>query len=532
MATEPSLLDGPGQLPDDLREEAARALQKVGAYLGTRGDPQVMASFKDPPGFIVFAFMTAGLAFLLWIIGEMGNYWEIRNNWAYYQCQPNIAPFASFYGHDLKETMNFCVQQQVKEHAGGVVAPIYRGIEEVQAVVDNAFTKIESVEGGVMSLLHGFEQFVINFVNSFRLLGVRVRVSVVRIKEIFQRVHGIFIAFAYASISAIVFGENLVCNPLTVFIGTIMGVDICCFAPETRVIMNTGASCSISDIRIGDILAGGSRVTAVFEFDGSAVDMVNIRGVHVSTNHSLRGPYGTWISAGEHPDAVPVPSRPRIYCVNTSTNRIVVAPPVGDAPLTFTDYEETSDVVVAAEAQAAAERALNGEHAIEMPVDDYALGLDPRLYVLVDQGQWKQVEDLNIGDVLANGSYVTGIVREWCNDVRCTPAGSYVAAAQLMRSIKGGGWFRAGRRFHDKAAPCVLHQLFLNTNEGLTVADEREMWSVRDYQEWHGEVTQAPYDRWLATQSKVEQGARPGTPYPDDDNALLNPLFLAPRAFS
>lgn len=528
MATEPSLLDGPGQLPDDLREEAARALQKVGAYLGTRGDPQVMASFKDPPGFIVFAFMTAGLAFLLWIIGEMGNYWEIRNNWAYYQCQPNIAPFAAFYGHDLKETMNFCIQQQVKEHAGGVVAPIYRGIEEVQAVVDNAFTKIEAVEGGVMSLLHGFEQFVINFVNSFRLLGVRVRVSVVRIKEIFQRVHGIFIAFAYASISAIVFGENLVCNPLTVFIGTIMGVDICCFAPETRVIMRGGGSSAISDICIGDILAGGARVTGVFTFDGTEVDMVNVRGVHVSTNHSLRGPRG-WIPAGEHPDAMPVPSRPRIYCINTSTNMVAIAPLLGDASLIFTDYEETSDAVVAAEAQAAAEIALTGESG--QPIDDYALGLDPRLNVLVESGVWKCVEDLEIGDVLANGSRVTGVVREWCNDIRCTPAGTHVAAAQLMRSVTGGGWFRAARQFHEKAEPRILCQIFLDTNDGFVVANDQEMWTVRDYQEWHGAETQSPYDTWLTT-PKVDQGVRPGTPRPYDDESILNPFLLASRAFS
>lgn len=522
-----SLLDGAGQLPDDLREEAARALQKVGAYLGTRGDPTVMASFKDSPGIVAFALMTAGLAFLLLIIAQIGNYWEIRNNWAYYQCQPSVAPFAAFYGHDLKDTMSFCVQQQVKEHAGGVIAPIYKGIAEVQGVVDGVFTKVEAVEGGIMGLLRGFENFVINFVNSFRLLGVRVRVAVVRIKEIFQRVHAIFIAFAYSAVSAITFGENLVCNPLTVFVGTIAGVDICCFAPETQIYKTGAGAVPITSLSIGDTLADGARITAVFEFDGADVPMVSVRGIHVSTNHSLRH-RGHWIAAGEHPDAVPVPSRQRIYCVNTTTNTITVPPPLGDTPLVFTDYEETSDVAVAAAAQKAAAEALGGGGS---PVAEFNLGLDPELQVLVDGGVWKRVDELTVGTRLANGSRVTGVVREWCRDVRLTPAGSRVAAAQLMRSVDGGGWFRAANRFDARDSSGVLCQVFLDSNDCLTVANAREMWSVRDYQEWHGPETQAPYDAWLAG-PKVDQGARPGTPRPYDDDAILNPFFLASRAFS
>jgi hypothetical protein len=519
-----SLLDGAGQLPDDLREEAARALQKVGAYLGSRGDPAVMSSFKDSPGFVAFALMTAGLAFLLIVIAQIGNYWEIRNNWSYYQCQPSVAPFAAFYGHDLKQTMSFCVQQQVKEHAGGVIAPIYKGITEVQGVVDGVFTKVEAVEGGILGLVSGFENFVINFVNSFRLLGVRVRVAVVRIKEIFERVHAIFIAFAYSAVSAIMFGENLVCNPLTVFVGTIAGVDICCFAPETHVITGSGAV-PISTLRVGDTLANGGRVTAVFEFDGSAVPLVSIRGVHVSTNHSLRH-RGGWIAAGDHPDAVPVPSRPRIYCLNTSTNTISVPPPFGGDLLEFTDYEETSDADVAAAAQAAAEDALCGSHGA--PISEYALGLDPALRVLVEGGQWRRIDELTVGDCLANGSRVTGLVREWCRDIRLTPAGSRVAAAQLMRS--GSGWFRAATQFSESRTSGILCQVFLDTNESLTVANGSEMWSVRDYQEWHGTETQEPYDAWLTT-PKVDQG-RPGTPRPYDDDPILNPFVLASRAIS
>lgn len=525
MAVEPSLLDGPGQLPDDLREDAARALQKVGAFLGSGGDPRVMESFKDPPGFMALVFVTAGLFIVLWILAEIGNYYEIRNNWAHYQCMPSIAPFAKFYGHDLKETMNYCIGKQVKEHAGGVVAPIYKGVAEVQQVVDGVFTKVEAVEGGIVGLLKGFENFVVNFMNSFRMLGTRVRMSFIRIKEIFQRVYGIFISFTFAAISAITFGENLVCNPLVTFVATIAGVDICCFAPETRICMESGEARRIDELQIGDRLKDGNSVTATFVFDGTGVDMVSVEGVHVSTNHSVRGPNGSWIPAGSWPGAVPVPSRPRIYCLTTTTNTI---PVVGG--LEFTDYEETSDAGVAEDAQHAAEMALNG-YAEADSVGDFALGLDPSLSVLCEYGEWKRMADICIGDTLASGARVTGVVREYCRDIRVTRGGIRVSAAQLMRGLRGGRWFRAGNRFSLQANSGVLCQLFISTNDAITVANDCELWTVRDYQEWHGPETQAPYDAHLQ-QPKVDPPQRPGTPYPDDEDALLNPLLLAPRSFS
>lgn len=516
------------QLPDDLRDEVMKSLQKVGTFVGTRGNLSALETFKEVPSKMALIFLTVGLGLVLWVMAEFGNYYEIRNNWAHYRCMPSIAPFAPFYGHDLTETMNFCISQQVREHAGGVIGPIYKGVEEVQQVVDGVFTKVEAVEGGIVSLLKGFENFVVNFMNSLGLLGTRIRMMFIRMKEIFQRVHGIFIAFAFAAISAITFGENLVCNPLVTFVAGIAGVDICCFAPETLVVMADGKTRRIADIHVGDALAGGSRVGATFVFDGRAVDMVNIHGIHVSTNHSLRGPDGSWIPAGEHSDAISVPSRDRIYCLTTSTNTISVFPLVGDVPLVFTDYEESSDPAVAAAAQAAAEVALNGSAGA--PIADYSLGLDPDLYVLVDRGRWNRVEDLEIGDVLANGAVVTGIVREFCQDIRITRGGSRVAAAQLMRGVQGRGWFRAGTRMHDRAPAGILCHVFLNTNDGLTVANQDELWTVRDYQEWHGAATQDPYDD--ALRSKVDRGGRPGTPYPDDEDALLNPLFLATGPFS
>lgn len=476
---------GQVQLTDELEKEALLAMKKVGAYIGSNGDPAVMDSFKDPPSSFLLVLITAGLLVIALLISEVANYYEIKSNWSEYRCMPSITPFAKFYGYNLAETMNFCMAQAVKEHSPGVINPIYASINEITGVVDGVYSKVESIEGGVAGLLKGFESFLVNFVNSFRLIGTRVRMSFVRIKEIFGRIYGIFIAFSYAAISAITFGENLVCNPLVVFLGTITGVDICCFAPDTRIAMADGTHRSIASVKIGDLLADGGRVTSTYLFDGSATKMVRLAGVHVSGNHYVLD--GEWIQADEHAASVAAPSLTYLWCLSTTTNRI---PVVGDRGiLVCADYEESSDPAVIVEAQSIAEMQLNGSTGPTVP--DYSLGLDPTLNVFMANGTWKQLADVIIGDTLLGGAVVAGLIREVCPTQCKTPGGHYVAAAQLV--FHSGSWIRAAHLWPTVDRPTVLNHLMVSNNLGFTVGADGEMFNVRDYAEVTTMDIQAPY---------------------------------------
>lgn len=490
------LSDGQPQLPDDLRNDAERVLKRVGAYLETRGDPAVMNSLKTPPSITTLAGISVVLFLVAYIISEIANYFEIRRNWSHYRCMPSISPFAKFYGHDLKETLNFCIAQSVKEHAPGVITPIYEGINVVTGVVEGVFDKVESVAGGIEGLLVGFKNFVVNFVNSFRLVGTRIRMSLIRVKEIFARVYGIFIAFAYAAISAITFGENLICNPLVTFVAGFAGVDICCFAPDTAIRMAEGSLRPIRDVRIGDRLADGGEVTSTFLFRGYDTSMVNIHGVHVSGNHYLQHPdTGAWIRADMHPAAVPAASIPRLWCLSTSTNRIPVAGMFGRV-FEFTDFEETSDPATVAAAQRTAEEGLNGSGRAGPTVDDYSLGIDPTCRVHMLHGNWVQASQLRVGDALAGGGNIVGIVREMCEDLRISPCGHYVSAAQLV--LWEGRWQRAAHIWPLASGAQVLVQVLLDASRPFTIGGEGEMYSVRDYTEWEERPMQALYDAALA----------------------------------
>jgi hypothetical protein len=314
-------------------------------------------------------------------------------------------------------------------------------------------------------------------------------------KEIFGRVYGLFIAFAYAAISAITFGENLICNPLVVFLGTITGVDICCFAPETPIRMADGSVRRITQIRIGDQLADGAEVESLYLFSGEETKMCRLFGIHVSANHYIKTDNGQMIRVGDHPDSVAAETLPRLWCLGTSTHRI----PIADS-LTFADYEESSDPAVIAEAQRIAEMELNKGFPPGPTVPDYGLGLDPSFHVHMASGVWKPITNVHIDDALMGGGIVKGVISELCEKQVKIPGGNWVSAAQLI--LWEGVWRRAANLWSSYNRETTMYHLMVTANLPFTIRNEGEVFVVRDYAEITSEAVQAPYDTVLtATKS-------------------------------
>ena len=358
--------------------------------------------------------------------------------------------------------------------------------------VDGVYDKATAIQGGVTKLLSGFESFLMNFANSFRLIGTRIRISLVKIRDIFDKVSSIFTAFTLAGITAITFGSNLMCNPLVKFIGTISGVDVCCFAPDTIIPMQDGSRPFIRSIKIGDVLADGSTVTSTFIFDGTNTDMVYLRGVHVSSNHSVIGPGGVFVEAGEHPLAIKAPCLSRLYCLSTTSNRIPVLTADRLETLIFTDYEESCEPAVIRTAQAAAEKALNGKYTEKSYIPDFSLGIDPKAMIEMRNGL-KQLSIITVGDRLKSGK-VIGIVTETCKTCVRTTSGLILSAAQL---VYNGSWIRAGHLYPPCKGEYVLCHVFTDSNRPITIKHKIETIQTRDYMEVHVKEIQAPYDTYV-----------------------------------
>lgn len=107
-----------------------------------------------------------------------------------------------------------------------------------------------------------------------------------------------------------------------------------CFLPDTCVRMADGSERRIDEIRVGDRLADGGRVTMTGLFLTS--DLYRLDGVGVSGDHLVRGADG-WVAVRDHPRAVRMATGERlVHNLATTSNRVRIG------GLLFADYAEIS----------------------------------------------------------------------------------------------------------------------------------------------------------------------------------------------
>lgn len=93
-----------------------------------------------------------------------------------------------------------------------------------------------------------------------------------------------------------------------------------CFAPGTCVLMADGSKRPIEQVRVGDLLADGGRVTMTGLFLAS--DLYRLDGVEVTGDHLVRGDTG-WIPVREHPHAIRLLTGERlVHNLATTRNRV------------------------------------------------------------------------------------------------------------------------------------------------------------------------------------------------------------------
>jgi len=99
----------------------------------------------------------------------------------------------------------------------------------------------------------------------------------------------------------------------------------------------------IADVRVGEVLEDGTRVTAVIHMDGEGVALYDLLGVTVSESHLVKQADGHWISVGQDPRAIKTEKHARLlYCLNTTTRVIPIRASDGTI-LSFRDWEEIDD---------------------------------------------------------------------------------------------------------------------------------------------------------------------------------------------
>lgn len=444
----------------------------------------------EAPGNELWSFQNAFLFVLLLVVIFLTSLFgsraffdlkRIKDDWPNQRCTPLIMPFASFFGHNTKENFEFCMGKVFNMNSQSYLGVFSSLFARFTFVIQTIYQTLNSLRNTIATLGGGINVIFQEFTERISSFFFRLRVSGIYMKSLFMRMYALLFSVMYMGMSGI--------TGMTSFTNTFLFsfLDTFCFPGETPIVLQKAGEAGtrqvmLRDVRTGDVLAGGERVTACFQFLAKGQPMVRLGSIQVSTNHYVAH-QGRWIKAGEHPDACPMGGWDReepLYCLNTDTHRI----PIGD--YLFSDYDETS--VGDEETMREVEHRLNAGRLPKTPFvgTEYGAAVSPATRIRTQQGI-RSANEIQLGDVLSTGSTVVGVIRKKVTEYAARPNGEEWALSTLYWDEGEGQWKRwgEGRLPSSPASPPPPEKEFcafvVVPNSQLELEDGTR---IRDYMEW------------------------------------------------
>ena len=441
---------------------------------------------------------------------SFGQRAEIMANWAHRRCDPGVVASAFLYKPDSdtrtpaefsKDNFQFCQGKLAKDVIDTVAYPV-KVIQEQQKNIVGGITSNMNVLSELGSKLAGFfNQIMESVKRRFAATYVQIQQTFQHLLNIMGKIMASITAMAMALIGILVSLTTLIqfalyvlsviigilialmvifaafLSPVSwlvfagiavvgILAGVIVGVitqSAFCIAGDTPVILANSVTKPISEVKVGDMLADESYVTATMKFLVPTLKyepLVSIHGVIMSPTQMLEISGGKPIAAKDHPEAIPARTLRELYNLNTTSRRIPVMSLAG--VLTLLDYEEI------------AEDDDNGieawkKHVFEFLNPDIPLqnenpenieaGIDGFLIVNLKDGHWKPLATVVCGDKIeCFGGFTTvcGVVEIVVED-----------GAVLYNGMTAGVWAHNGSQWTSaEKIPCKS-EVLINSGQKL-----------------------------------------------------------------
>ncbi len=408
------------------------------------------------------AVLTACFTLLLAVFFGLGKYTEIMENWPAYRSNPLYMMTAFMYKppDDPRSRFqfmqdNFTSQftQLIRETLQVVLVPIMNVFQLTTDGIMGSINGVHAIQGIMQELMASFNKIFSIFENRYQAVLHRFAMTFQRLQTSLSRIWGVAANSLYQSmamVSAILSTMDLIIKiviiilvilvaivlflflflwpVIPVILGVIgilvtagMGAAVggmaatFCFDGTTPVLLADGSTKPMAAVKIGEELGEGcGKVTATLKFLQFTPDLYTLDGIRVTGSHIV------W----ENSQPIPVATHPRahrcraatmrLYCLNTSTNRIPVQNATGGVTL-FADWEE-----LGAETQMQWNehvfKVLNpgASWQPEQAVTTGEAGLHPATLVQTGPNQWTEISRLRPGDTVLDeqerSSRVLGVV--------------------------------------------------------------------------------------------------------------------------
>lgn len=333
------------------------------------------------------------LSLFLWF---EANRQHIKKNWVTYRCQPYIMPFAFLFGKDTSSNFSYCMAHSFNGYAGYLFEPIYYMFSVIGSIIGDLVKSIDDIRTMLTSVRGGFLGIVGNVIGKIENLISEMTILIVRMRDIMTRLVGTLTVLGGVTMTTAATGSSLMNGP----IGQV--IDYFCFAKGTLVNTLDGPK-PIEALNLGDMLTKDREVVSTMKFSGEGQSMYLLDGIKVSGNHLVLLD-DQWVPVRDHPASTPTTPEPVLYCLNTSDNIIAIANHI------FRDFEEVSNEDLTRHIQELIADEQGADHNVFV-TGSYETGVCPYTSIAMASGESKYIAKMQLGDVLADGGIVTGIIR-------------------------------------------------------------------------------------------------------------------------
>lgn len=426
-------------------------------------------------GSVFITFITVIVFFLLFsYFYIMSNAKALRKDWPSQRCNPSVIPFAGFVMDDPKlskfeftgQNFNSCLNNILTQISNDALQPLNFATSVVGGAVGGVSGVLNSIRERIAKMVENMENTIgnifgriLNFLTPIRFMLIKMRDSLYKMNAIvltalysavgtflgIKSFIGNFITIAIIVLIALAviiavllmffFTAPLAVPPLLIFtalsavviyiiaaLGEIMELtkpDMPekprCFDGSTIVELNGGVKCRMRDLKPGQYMSDGSKITATMKLSTHGITMYDYNGIVVSGNHNVMVDDGVWKAVKDLDESIEIPDYDDefIYCINTTSKRIKI-----DRRY-FSDWDDLDDIEIFN---------IRTKFIDIMPSyfnrDQFHKYLDGGFagstLIEMEDGNVKMLQDIDVNDELRFNGRVLGVVKINMNDLKLT----------------------------------------------------------------------------------------------------------------
>lgn len=203
---------------------------------------------------------------------------QINDDWGKYRCSPSVIPFASVFGHDTSENLTYCIQNMQGNSMNTLLAPINGKLDLIGGVSSQLNETLGNTTGVIGKIRVWITDLVETILSVFMNIIIQFQRILYNLKDVLSKISALMMVFMNIMTSISYTASSLWEGPPGDLVRSL------CFAPNTKIELNTGEIVNIKDIPLNAKLKNGSMVQSVMKISNVKED-----GTQKESMYSVKG---------------------------------------------------------------------------------------------------------------------------------------------------------------------------------------------------------------------------------------------------